>query len=439
MLPVINHAPTQVLDIFVCGAGENGELGLGTGTSPNATNVRRPRLHPLLAADSVGVVQIAVGGMHCAALTKDGTILTWGVNDDGALGRGDTAATAAMADAASSDPDHNGLNANECTPMEIPASRFPPGTVITKLAAGDSITLALTAQGDVYGWGLFRDNNGIFGFSKAQPAKQDWPVRIAGLERVVDIACGDNHCLALTAAGRVLSWGAFEQSQLGRRVVERHRLGALSPAEFGLRRVAVTRIFTGCYHSFALDGAGRVWTWGLNNCGQTGVAEGAGEDGAAVQPPALVTALAGRAVVSIKGGSHHTVALDAGGAVLAWGKADGGQLGISLVDGTVAPADCLPNQNGDVGAVLTPQLVPGFGPASWVTCGTDHNIALTLGGQAYAWGMATSHQTGLGQAERDVVVPELVNNSAVRGRALTWAGAGGQFSIFTSPATQSVV
>lgn len=33
------------------------------------------------------VVQVAAGGMHGAAITADGGVWTWGVNDEGALGR----------------------------------------------------------------------------------------------------------------------------------------------------------------------------------------------------------------------------------------------------------------------------------------------------------------------------------------------------------------
>jgi alpha-tubulin suppressor-like RCC1 family protein len=60
------------------------ELGLG---SKNAVNVNRPRLNTNLDAEKVGVVDIAAGGMHAVTLTHDNRILTWGVNDNYALGR----------------------------------------------------------------------------------------------------------------------------------------------------------------------------------------------------------------------------------------------------------------------------------------------------------------------------------------------------------------
>ena len=155
--PVINEIPTTKLDVFVYGEGSGGELGLGS--AGNVLDVKRPRLNPNLAADKVGVVQVAVGGMHCAALTHDNKIYTWGVNDQGALGRS-TAWDGGMrdidADEDSEDENDSGLNPLESTPMAIPAESFPEGTIFTQLACGDSSTFAVTDDGQVWGWGTFR-------------------------------------------------------------------------------------------------------------------------------------------------------------------------------------------------------------------------------------------------------------------------------------------
>ena len=155
---VINNAPAQRLDVFVFGEGSSSELGLGT--AKNAIDVKRPRLNPLLSAKDVGVVQIAAGGMHAAALTHDNKILTWGVNDSGALGR-NTNWEGGLKDmddnnSDASDDSDSGLNPYESTPTQVPASNFPEGTTFVKLSAGDSHTLALTDDGLVYGWGVFR-------------------------------------------------------------------------------------------------------------------------------------------------------------------------------------------------------------------------------------------------------------------------------------------
>jgi regulator of chromosome condensation len=153
----INEAPKTKLNVFVCGEGSSGELGLGA--AKNVIDVKRPRLNKLLGAEEVGVVQVAVGGMHCLALTHDNKILSWGVNDQGALGR-DTAWDGGYKDMdasdSDSDDDDSGLNPHESTPTAIPASAFPEGTVFVQVAAADSSSFALTDDGLVYGWGTFR-------------------------------------------------------------------------------------------------------------------------------------------------------------------------------------------------------------------------------------------------------------------------------------------
>ena len=155
---VINQAPVARLNVYVCGEGSAGELGLGT--AKNAVDVKRPRLNPLLPADTVGIVQVAVGGMHCIALTHDNKIFTWGVNDQGALGRS-TAWEGGYEDidGNKSDSDSNddsALNPYESTPTAIPSQSFPEGTIFVEVAAGDSSSFALTDDGHVYGWGTFR-------------------------------------------------------------------------------------------------------------------------------------------------------------------------------------------------------------------------------------------------------------------------------------------
>lgn len=163
--PKINDAPTTILDVYVFGEGSSGELGLGSkridGKKP--VDVKRPRLNPKLSAASVGIVQVACGGMHVAALTKDNTILTWGVNDQGALGR-DTKwdgglrdmDQASDSDSDSDDDDDSGLNPLESTPTPVSSEHFAPGAKFVQLVASDSATFALTEDGRVYGWGTFR-------------------------------------------------------------------------------------------------------------------------------------------------------------------------------------------------------------------------------------------------------------------------------------------
>ena len=164
-LPVINNAPTQKLDIWVFGEGSSGELGLGSKKldRKKPIDVKRPRYNPLLSAKDIGVVQISVGGMHCAALTHDNKILTWGVNDNGALGR-DTNWDGGLVDldkaededSDDEDSDDTGVNPKESTPTEVDMSYFPANAKFTQVVTSDSATFVLTDGGLVYGWGQFR-------------------------------------------------------------------------------------------------------------------------------------------------------------------------------------------------------------------------------------------------------------------------------------------
>jgi regulator of chromosome condensation len=147
--------------VYVFGTNCDGELGLGDAT--RKAEFPRPVLNPKLAADTVGVVYLTVGGVHSAALTHDNKILTWGVNDEGALGR-DTKQdpgeikmhSQSDSDSDSEDDDPGNLNLKEATPLPVDPSCFPDDTIFTQLAATDSATFALTAEGLVYGWGNFR-------------------------------------------------------------------------------------------------------------------------------------------------------------------------------------------------------------------------------------------------------------------------------------------
>lgn len=163
---VSNAAPTQLLDVYVCGTNCYGELGLGDATKKS--ELPGPVLNPKLSASDVGVVYIAVGGVHSAALTRDNKILTWGVNDEGALGRNTVvppktndsdqgqAQEKEDSDGDDEDADEVDLNLIEATPTAIDASHFAEGTMFVQLIATDSATFALTCDGLVYGWGTFR-------------------------------------------------------------------------------------------------------------------------------------------------------------------------------------------------------------------------------------------------------------------------------------------
>lgn len=470
----INSAPTQVLDVFVFGEGSAGELGLGHKRYDGkpVIDVKRPRPNPLLSAEAVGVVQIACGGMHVLALTRDNRILTWGVNDQGALGR-DTKSDGEASDG-DDDDDDSGLNRHESTPAEIDTKGVAPATKFVQVAASDSASFALTEDGRVYSWGTFRVSlhlsffsffslhshrtdlahphpqspDGILGFSKDVHI-QYTPVLLDEPRKVVSLATGSNHVLALDNRGKVQTWGAPEQNQLGRRVVQRDtKASALRAGGRALRRgVRVVAVAAGAYHSFALDDEGRAWAWGLNNFGQLGIARPEGEggdddeddgafgspqDGGVVLEPAQVQPLAGgRRIATLIGGEHHTLAVADDGALFSFGRVDGHQLGF--------PPAWHTRENSIYGELGTPRVLPTPTrlvdiPAPVVAgdAGIDSNLVVTEAGRVFAWGFNGNYQCGIGETEGDVLTPALVDSVSVRDKKIVYAGCGGQFGIVAS-------
>lgn len=332
----INEAPRQVLDVYVFGEGSSGELGLGSkrvnGKKP--IDVKRPRLNDNLSAGTVGVVQIACGGMHAIALTKNNKILTWGVNDQGALGRntswdGGLKDMDAADSSDSEDDDDTGMNPIESTPTEVLSEHFAPGAKFVQVVASDSASFVLTEDGRIYGWGTFRSSDGILGFTETVRV-QSTPMLLSDLKNIKALAAGSNHILALDNKGNVVAWGCGQQNQLGRRIIERNKMSSLVPQGLGLPRGKITHIACGSYHSFALDKDGNVWAWGLNNFGELGIESNAGEDDAVVLRPVKVDGLQDFDVVDIDGGEHHSLACTSKGELLTWGRVDGHQVGIDL-------------------------------------------------------------------------------------------------------------
>lgn len=71
-----------------------------------------------------------------------------------------------------------------------------------------------------------------------------------------------------------------------------------------------------------------------------------------------------------------------------------------------------------------------------VAAGTDHSLAISTDGKAYSWGFSSNYQTGQGVLD-DIHTPTHIDNTAIRGKKLVGAGAGGQFSLLTGKSDSS--
>jgi regulator of chromosome condensation len=373
--------------LYVFGSGDCGQLGLGEDVDMS----RKPRLHPFF--ENVCVTAIVAGGLHSLALAAGGKVYSWGCNDEKALGHDAPEFSVGMVE---------GLEEKR----------------VVQVAAGDSISAALTEDGRVYTWGTFRDSKGVLGHQPRGSLMQERPTLIESLAslRVTYIAAGSNHLMAVTEDGQLYAWGSGEQGQLGRRVLERHKLLALRPTNvtprLGRSKVRVVRVICGSYHTLVLaevEGKGMVFAMGLNNFGQLGLADHADR-----MTAELVDSAHWRGAVPTDAGAgeHHSILLTSNGQIFSFGRTDSGQLGIEIPAG--ARACNIPTP------VIT---VPG--PATLIGAGGNHNLAVTDAG-LFSWGYGEMHQLGHGPDEVERA-PRLVQFGWL-GR-IRQVAAGGQHSV----------
>lgn len=302
------------------------------------------------------VIQLAAGDRHTLALKNDGTVWAWGNNDYGQLGDGTTT--------------------TRTTAVQVP-SLFN----ITKIAAGNRHSLAVREDGAVFAWGDNSDNQARGGFDLVVTTPRDIS---AFSERVVDVAAGNAHSLALTEDGHVYAWGSNQFGQLGDGTLESNRYVA-SP---GLR--GVTAISAGDNHSIAVDTAGDVYVWGLNLYGQLGArnAEDCGYPYPCLPSPFFLPNLTGDIPV---GGGSHTLLLHRNGEVMAWGWNLFGQLGEPSDDSCyAAPGSAIPEE-----CSYTPVYISRLSSVREVASGSSHSLAITSDGTLLAWGLNISGQLGL--------------------------------------------
>lgn len=307
----------------------------------------------------------------------DGRLYTWGVGQYGRLGLGD--------------------EEDQVEPKQVPALR---GKGVRFAAASAFHTCAVTADGRLYTWGL-----GGFGrLGHGDRLKKVVPKAVASLfgKEVKLVSCGYLHTIAVTADGRLYSWGGNRHGQLGHGTTSNELL----PREMAsLEGKQVRLVACGYFHSAAVTDEGHVYTWGCGGFGRLGH----GERQKRVKPKA-VAALYGRNMRSISCGYMHTAAVTADGQVYTWGGNVHGQLGHGNTTNEIVPR-ALP--------VLEGQNVRS------ISCGAHHSAVLTANAQVYIWGMGNAGQLGHGDRQ-SVNAPKLL--SGLKSKPVTQICCGYLFS-----------
>ncbi|MEC7524850.1 MAG: hypothetical protein VYE22_33530 [Myxococcota bacterium] len=184
---------------------------------------------------TIRAIDVGTGSTHTCAVTTTNTVVCWGANDRGQLGRAE----------------------GDRAPGVV------EGVSATSVCAGDGFTCALTTAGEVACWGV--NNRGQLG--RGVMGEPDSTRLVIGLSGVRGITCGSHHACALDG-DTVDCWGSNATGQLG--------TGGSTAAD-PWPRTAVSSAgsdFTleaGARHTCFSDlirGSGRTACWGDNGAGQ---------------------------------------------------------------------------------------------------------------------------------------------------------------------------
>jgi hypothetical protein len=260
----------------------------------------------------------------------------------------------------------------------------PPGlSKVVAVAGGDAHSLALQSNGTVVAWGAGKTNDP----SDFRNCGQS--ILPLGLSNVVAIAGGGYHSLALESNGTVVAWGAGKTNNpshfpdYGQSIVP-----------LGLGNVVA--VAGGLYHSLALQGNGKVVAWGYNGYGQTNVPQGLSN------------------VVAIAGGGYHSLALQSNGKAVAWGYNFFGQTNVPpglsnvmAIAGGIETSLALQSNRtvvawGDNGEGQT-NVPPGLSSMVAIAGGDEHSLALLSNGMVMAWGYNGNGQTNVPPGLSNVV------------------------------------
>lgn len=297
-----------------------------------------------------GFVVITSGDAHVAGIKTDGSLWTWGRNQDGQLGDGTTVDRAIPA----------------AVPVEANASPW------TNVACGASHTVALRADGTLWSWG--KNADGQLGISNT--TDKNFPTKIGVVSTWKGLACGTNHTAAWRADGTLWTWGDNSQGQLGDGTIGDRN----APVKIGLAQ-DWTHVSCGVSHTIGRRSGGSLWGWGGNVYGQVG-------DGSTTRRLAPVRIGTDSDWVEVGAGFYFSISRRSDGTLWAWGNNDSGQLGDGTRTSYKAPHE--------VGGHYTDWAA--------VNCGAGFVVARKSGGRMWAWGDNSAGQLG-NQTTTDALLP----------------------------------
>ncbi|KAL1140993.1 hypothetical protein AAG570_000919 [Ranatra chinensis] len=209
-------------------------------------------VHNITKLGNEKVTSVSCGQDHTLFLTASGKVFSCGWSADGQTGT-------------------DQLD-NICEPTRIDGDI--KGETIIKVTGKSDCNLALSSNGEVFGWG----NNEYFQLDTESKEQQvNCPRRLMslqGLGKIVDIASGGPVCMALNECGDVFVWG-YGILGVGPRIEMSGKPLQIPPTLFGRNEfqpeTRVISVSCGLTHFMAINNHHNLYSWGRNRAGCLGI------------------------------------------------------------------------------------------------------------------------------------------------------------------------
>ncbi|XP_040970659.1 protein RCC2 isoform X2 [Gossypium hirsutum] len=279
---------------YTWGRNEKGQLGHGD-------TIQRDRPTIVSELSKYKIIKAGSGRNHTVVVTEDGNSLAFGWNKHGQLGSGST------------------RNEIESSPVRCLVSQVTNTacgadfTVWLSSVEGSSILTAGLPQYGQLGHGTDNEYNSKDSSVKLVYEPQPRPRAIATLsgETIVKVACGTNHTVAVDKNGYVYTWGFGGYGRLGHREQK---------DEWAPRRVDVFQkhnvlppnavVSAGSVNSACTAGGGQLYMWGkIKNAGDDWMYPKPLMDLRSSAVPKKVDILEGMHVISVACGMGHSMVI----------------------------------------------------------------------------------------------------------------------------------
>jgi alpha-tubulin suppressor-like RCC1 family protein len=268
--------------------GNNGQGQLGTNTTDG---FGKPSPVTTLLGGT-NWKSVACGDTQTAAIKTDGTLWTWGSNNNGSLGVNDT------------------------RDRSTPVTTLLGGTNWKSISVGLFHMAAIKTDGTLWGWGDNR--NGVLGVNDI--TSRSTPVTtLLGGTNWKSVSCGNFYVTAIKTDGTLWVWGDGERGLLG----TNNTTSRSTPVTTFAGGTNWKSVSGGAWCTAAIKTDGTLWIWGFNSSGQLGV-----NDTTQRNTP-VTTLLGGNNWKSVATGGYFSSAIKTDGTLWLWGKNGSGNLGVN--------------------------------------------------------------------------------------------------------------